>query len=89
MVESVTDNNAIVAYLMQTKNNSKRNWMFPESASTHSTPTDQIIATDFPVQYSCATIIRCQLSLSTTTLLNELFANYMRKLNGKDAESDI
>ena len=62
--------------------------MFPESASTHSTPIDQIIATDFAVQYSYATIIRC-LSLSTTTLLNEIFANYMRKLNGKDAESDI
>ena len=53
VVESVNDNNALVTYLVQTKNNSRQNWMFPESASTHSTTCDQIIATDFPVQYSC------------------------------------
>ena len=80
VVESVDDNGATVAYLVQTKNNSKNNWMFPESASTHYTPFDQIIATDLSVRYSCATIIRCQIASTTTTLLNELFTEYMNKI---------
>ena len=53
VVENVTDDGATVAYLVQAKNNNKSNWMFPESASTHLTPFDQIIANELPVRYSC------------------------------------
>lgn len=80
VVESVTDDGATVAYLVQSKSSSKSNWIFPESATTHFTPYDQIIATELSDQYSCVTIIRCQISSSTVSFLNQLLSDYLKKI---------
>ena len=60
VIESVNENGANVAYLVQSNAKNKANWIFPESATTFQTPKEQIIANDICVEYGCATIIRCK-----------------------------
>ena len=78
VVEQVNNDGATVAYLVQTKNSSKSNWMFPESATTHFTPYEQIISAKLSVRYSCATIIRCQITSSVVSKINDSFESYMK-----------
>ena len=84
VVESLSENGAMVAYMVQTNTNSKSNWMYPDASSnansTFNTPYDQIISTEIPVKYSCATIIRCQLTTNTVNEIDQLLAEYNQNL---------
>ena len=80
IVEAIEKGGVKVSYLLQTNNNDKANWMYPESASTFYTPYEQIIALNLSVECSCITIIRCRLNQCTVNELNRLFAEYMAKL---------
>ena len=80
VVEGVDETGAMVSYMVQTDyNNNKSNRMYPETSTTYYTPRDQIIALDLPVEYSCATIIRCRITAETICGLDELLNEYVKR----------
>lgn len=81
VVESVSNDGAMVSYLIQSNNKSKANWMFPETSSTFYTPKDQIIMASLKVEYTCVTIIRCRIANSIIKELDCKFEEYMKQLN--------
>ena len=79
VVESVNTDSATISYLQQNSTD-KSCWAYPETASTLSTPFEQIIKKNLKVEYSCATIIRCKISKQIVTSLNKLLSAYIEKL---------
>lgn len=83
-VQSVSESGAMVSYMIQTNQNDKIHWMYPETSSTHInyyTPFEQILENDLPVKYSCVTIIRCQIKPETIIHLNQKLEEYVKKQN--------
>ena len=75
-VERLDKGGAMVSYMVQTHCNNKSKWMYPETSAVYYTPLDQIIAVDFPVEYSCVIIIRCRINAKTVCKLDKLFSEY-------------
>jgi len=85
MISGVTEKtdesgNVQVSYMMRSNRLNNHQWMLPEELTSYLTPKTQIIKVDFPVEYSCITIVRCKISKETISEINAAFNDYVKTL---------
>ena len=81
VIESMDENGAKVSYMSQMNPNNQLKWKFPETANIYYTPFDQIIASNFPIEYRLVTILRCNINEATAKFIQNEFEKYMPDLN--------
>ena len=81
VVEVVRKKGVRVSYLSRSTQNNDQKWVFPESSSTFFTPLDQVISSNFAVEYTSASCIRCSIPIETALEIENNFNAYLVSLD--------